>query len=331
MKTESNKKKHCFDIVFEWEDILSKELSSEILTRSPLEFSFDEKARKIYQKFRIPIYRLFQLADVKRGKNILMFDASTKRQDGIYNSFRYIPCIIDYFLDEKGYLQFLKAYKKNPLVLISSKEVYDALVEKKCPLNIDFFPLSIPDYYKTEVVYKKEYDLIIAGRINPLLAEYVEKYEKDYPKMQIIKRKYVDDHFVYFNSATGEDVGFGDSREEYNELLQKSKIALYTTPGMDETRTDANGWNQVTPRFLEEIVAQCHIIARYPKNADTDWYEMDKICHNIVSYEDFVETMIRYLVTEVDLDLYRSYLEKHYTSKRADLLKQIAGKNSIEL
>lgn len=70
-----------------------------------------------------------------------MFDVSTKRQDGIYNSPNYIPCLIDYFLDEEAYPKFLNAYSKTSLVLVSSREVFEYLVDKECPIPIEHLPL----------------------------------------------------------------------------------------------------------------------------------------------------------------------------------------------
>lgn len=323
MEKANNKKKHCFDIIYEWEDILSEELKSGILLRSDFEFKFDEVCRKLYKKVQIPFYRLFNLFDFRRGYNVVMFDASTKQQDGIYNSKRYIPCLIDWFLNEEMYANFIKAYKNNPLVLVSSREVYEYLKEKKCPIKIAHFPLSLSDKYRIDITYEKKYDLIIAGRQNPLLMEFVEKYERKYPETKIVRRKYENGHFLYYLSSTGETLSIGDTREQYMELLRKSRIALYTTPGMDGTRPDANGWNQVTPRFLEEISSLCHVIARYPDNADTRWYEMSKICKCVESYEEFECMMNRYAQEEVDINLYKDYLKKHYTSERAKLLHQI--------
>ena len=329
MESETNKKRHCFDIIFEWEDIIAEGLGCKIYSRSNFEFKYDNFCRKIYKRIHIPFYRLFNLFDKKRRNKLLMFDASTKQQDGIYNSPKYVPCLIDYFLDEKMYPNFLKAYSKNKLVLVSNKEVYEYLSAKNCPIKVEYFPLSLPDYYKTGERYKKEYDLIIAGRINPLLLDYVNRYEYEHPDLKVLKRKYEDGHFKYYLSSNGQEISVGDTREQYTELLRKSKIALYTTPGMDGTRPDANGWNQVTPRFLEEIAAQCHIIARYPTNPDTDWYCMNEICHNIESYEDFENTMEKYLTTDIDIGLYNNCLERHYTSERVEMLKEIMKRNNI--
>lgn len=112
------------------------------------------------------------------------------------------------------------------------------------------------------------------------------------------------------------------------KLVSQSKVAVYTTPGIDESRFNANGWNQVTPHFLEEIAGQCHIIARYPDNAETRWYEISKICKNVESYEQFEEFMDIYIQEDVDLNLYKEYLKKHFTSRRVELLKDIIEKIS---
>lgn len=330
MENASNKKSHCFNIIYEWEDVLARELGCNVINRSNLVFKFDEFCRKIYKKIPIPIYRLYNIIDFRKDKYIFMFDGSTKQQDGIYNNKKYIPCIIDYFLSEDSFPKFVNAYRNNRLVLISNKQVYEYLKKKELPFCVEHFPLSLSDAYRTDEVYEKKYDLIIAGRTNPLLMEYVERYERKYPERRIVRRRYIDGHFEYYLSSTGELVSMGDSREQYIELLRESKVALYTTPGMDGTRPDANGWNQVTPRFLEEVASQCHIIARYPKNADTDWYEMDKICDCVQSYEEFEGKMNEYCSCSVDLNRYKQYLEKHYTSKIVGILKEIMKKYHIE-
>lgn len=329
MKNASNNKKYCFDIVFDWEDLLAKGLDIDIITRSETEFSFDNWCRKVYQKTKIPLFRVFNWFDWKRNPSVLMFDVSTKRQDGIYNNKKYIPCLIDYFLDEEEYQSFLKAYSRNQLVLVSSREVYEYLLERKCPLRIRHFPLSLPDDFKVSGKIEKKYDLVMFARQNPLLVKYIDRYEKEHPDFILVRRKYENGHYIYYLSSTGEVVSICDTREEYIALVMSSKVAVYTTPGIDGTRTDANGWNQVTPHFLEEVAGMCHIIARYPKNADTEWYEIDEICQCVESYEEFSCLMDQYRKEEVDYKKYKTYLEKHYTSQRVKLLKEILHENNI--
>ena len=325
-KTQTNKKRHCFDIIFEWEDILSEGVGARIKCRSRREFGFDELCRKIKKCTNITFYELFRVVDFQRGKHIIMFDASTKHYDGIYYHKKYIPCLIDYFFSEEEYKDFLIAYSKNKLVLVSNLDVYEYLKEKKCPIPIEHFPLSIPDHYISEVKYKKEYDLIIAGRVNPLLEKWVEKAENEIPELVVIRRKYEDGKFIYYNSRNGEVVSEGNSREEYFSMLKRSKMAIYSTPGMDGTRKDANGWNQVTPRILEQMAAQCHILARYPMNSDVKWYGLDSIIDNINSYDEFKGKVKKYMEGEVDYIKYNKFLNTHKTSNRVEILRNILNK-----
>lgn len=329
MENACNNKKYCFDIVYDWEDILAEGLGIDIIKRTAFEFKFDEKCRKIYQYTHIPLYRIFNLFDRQRGNAVIMFDVSTKRQDGIYNNKKYIPCLVDYFLDESNYYLFLKAYSHNPLVLVSSKEVYDYLIKKKCPLNIYHFPLSLPDDFQPIDKVEKKYDLVMFARQNPLLVKFIDRYEKEHPDFILVRRKYENGHYIYYLSSTGEVVSVCDSREEYIKLVRSSRIAVYTTPGIDGTRTDANGWNQVTPHFLEEVAGMCHIIARYPENADTKWYEMDRICKCVETYEEFSKMVDQYRNDEVDYEKYTEYLKKHFTTQRVTLLKDILRENNI--
>lgn len=328
MKDSKVNKRSCFDIVYEWEDELAQKLQVEIQMRTKGEYLFDEKCRKIYKQYGIPFYKIYKLVD-HRPIYTFMFDVSTKRQDGIYNNFKYVPCLIDYFLADEEYDKFLNAYKNNSLVLVSSREVFEYLKKKGCPIPIEHFPLSLSERYFRKEKIEKKYDLVLFARQNPLLNRYIDRYENEHPDFKLVRRKVENNHYVYYLSSTGEIVGYADTREEYMKLVYDSKVAVYTTPGMDGTRNDANGWNQVTPHFLEEIAGQCHIIARYPDNPDTRWYEMQSICQNINNYEEFESMMEKYLQEEVDLKKYEEYLRRHYTSQRAKMFKDILEKHGM--
>lgn len=329
MKGSGINRRSCFDIVYEWEDELAKDLGINVCMRSKNEYRFDEKARKIYQRCGIKLYGIYKHVDIRKP-HVFMFDVSTKRQDGIYNSKKYIPCLIDYFLADDEYEKFLSAYRNNPLVLVSNREVYEYLKQKECPIPIEHFPLSLSEKYLKEERCEKKYDLVMFARQNPLLCKYIEKYEYEHHDFKLVRRRYENNHYIYYLSSTGDVVGYGDTRDEYMKLVYESKVAVYTTPGMDGTRDDANGWNQVTPHFLEEIAGQCHIIARYPDNADTRWFELGQICRCVNSYAEFEHLMDEYRKTDVDMVKYREYLQKHFTSKRSRLLREIIDKYELK-
>lgn len=99
--------------------------------------------------------------------------------------------------------------------------------------------------------------------------------------------------------------------------MQKAKCGFYATPGMDDSESRTNGFNQVTPRFLELIACGCHILARYPENPDTKYFELHNITPSIESYEQFEHLLNKALNEEVDMQIYADYLKNHYTSKIA--------------
>lgn len=311
-----------FHLVYEWEDVLSKELEIPLVNN-------------IWHRGNRYIKRIPGLSKlVTRGKLSLLFQMNAKV--GIFycygNSRDIIPVIIDFFLPEDQLARFEKNFSKNPLVLISSKEVYDYL--KKCgtKLPIAHWALSLSDKYKItqETHYDKMYDLVIMGRQNSVLLNFLKKYVSKNPSFSYVYCKDIkreDGHrdFFYYTS-TGKSLGTKNNRQEYIDLMRQARCSLYSTPNIDTDGTRAHGFNQVTPKFLEYISSGCHILARYPKNSDTDYFELDKFSPSIETYEQFEERMDYCRTHDVDMKFYSDYLEKHYTSTRAkelqDILKQ---------
>lgn len=126
---------------------------------------------------------------------------------------------------------------------------------------------------------------------------------------------------MYYTSK-GECLGDINTREKYMGLMRKSRCALYSTPGVDEGKR-TNGFNQITPRFLEFVSAGCHVISRYANNSDADFYEMEKFSMRADTYEDFERALDYARTTDVDMNAYSAYLEKHYTSVRVKQLQDI--------
>lgn len=244
------------------------------------------------------------------------------------NKDNIIPCIIDYYLPQEKISLFEQAYSKHKCVLITSREVYDFLKERNCKLPIYHLGLSISDKYKIvgDTNFRKEYDLILMGRPNPVLLGYLKQYVQRNPNFVYIYNKLENNQYVYYTSQ-GELLGTLDRRCDYLAMMKKAKATFYSTPGIDGGEERTNGYNQVTPRFLEQIASGCHIIARYPKNADTDYYELDKICPSINTYVEFEDALTKAIKEPVNMKLYSEYLAKHYTSVRAmqfrDIIKNL--------
>ena len=308
-----------FHLVYEWEDVLKEELHLKMCYRSKYLKGINENIARVSRNvpfFNIPSFLYSQT------KCVFVWDLYAEIWDRYDNRSNVIPCVIDFFLQESAISNFSAAYSRNPFVLISSAEAYQFL-QGKTPNRIYHYPLSISDKYRIDssTKFSKEYDIVLFGRVNSVLNEYLATYMKSHPDCTCVledeKRK------LHYYSSTGDYVGDISTREQYINLMRKSRIGLYSTPGIDGGEARTNGFNQVTPKFLELLASGCHIIARYKENPDTDFYQLSDFSPNVSSYEEFEKRMDYCRDSEVDMEMYSSYLEQHYTSKRALLLNDI--------
>ena len=301
-----------WQIVFEWEDILSKELQVPIWEEPSIS--------KNPHAFRIPI--LGDLVTLGKG-NIFRYDLSVGNYD-FWNTKRVIPCIIDFHLNMKRLPEIEYAYRKHPAVLISSMEAYSILKQNETKLTIAHLPLSLSDKYRisSSTTYGKKYDLVLMGRQNPVLMGYLNEYVKKHRDLLYVYRPEEEKGFAYYTSS-GELVGDISTREQYIDLTRQGRCSLYSTQCVDGGLEWRQGYNQVTPRFLEMIASGCHVIARYKENPDTDFYEIDQFAPMCDSYSDFERQMDQARNEDVDMAKHAKYMEKHYTSVRARQLMEI--------
>lgn len=300
-----------YGIVNEWEDIFSEMLNV------PLYYdNWKRRDKTIFWK--IPWLASFFQTNEQTFTYVMLPIASPYGN----NKKNIIPCMIDFFCRDKNELQqFYKRYDKNPVVLISSREAYDYLVSVKCPLNIRHLALSISDKYciDDKTTFEKRYDVVMLGRQNKVLQEFLNEYSERHKELTYVYGKKEGRNFRYYDQD-GLDLGTMSSRDDYMNLMKMSRIGMYATPAMDGGRTDTNGFDQVTPRFLEYIVSGCHVLSRYHKNSDTEFYELDKMSTRIDTYEQFEKAMDEMRYKEVDVARYAKYLANHYTSVRVQTL-----------
>lgn len=309
-------KRSFYDIVYEWEDELSKDLHSPIICESKLVHTTHLGRIPFIHDILYSKYGRMPTLCFEMSANI---DYKYKRLPlNPLNSLGAIPSIIDFYPSEDEIPLFENSHKRCPVTLISSLEVYNFLKDHNCRTNIKHWALSISDKYKVnaETHFKKKFDILLFRRQNPVLDEFLQNYIKERPNLSIARCRREGGHFNYY-LQTEEFVGRADTREEYMQLLRNAKIVFYATQGIDQATPRARGYNQVTPTWLEALVSGCQIVARYPQNADTEYYNLPKICPSIDSYVSFKEQMDSYLSSEVDMMLYNNYLKDHYTSKRA--------------
>ena len=330
LSTRSYLKASFYDLVYEWEEDLSKVLTIPILNAFPpfRKLFINKLSRKLMAGAGV-LHRasnLVEMVNVFRPSKgyYLVFEMGVNTEPNFSTSAKAIPAFIDLW-KQTDLVAFQRIYQDCPLVLISSLEAVAYLKEQGCRLNLAHFPLSLSDRYKAESgkVYVKKYDVVLAGRTNPVLSGYLQEFSDKYPAVEILRQQEVDGVFCYVSNLRGK-VGEFKTREEYIELLRASRISFYSTPGIDGGEKRTGGFNPVTPRYLELLSAQCLVLGKYPDNEETRFYQLDEVCPNIGSYAQFETLMLNYLQQNaVPLELYESILQKHYTSCRAALLQEL--------
>lgn len=329
-----------YQIVYEWEDEMCKQLICKMQNAYA-----HKKCYKLtsFQGFMFFLYNRFFKTNTKTLfiyfemsprfgitiKTILKkFKGQAKINPNIHNKKNSIPIIIDFFLKKEYLDDFYGAYNKVPFLFITSAEAYSFLKANNCPLKIYHLPLSIPDKYKLDenVRYEKKYNLVLMGRNNPFLLNCLNKYCKNHPHFTYLYQQNIDGE-LYCVTNKGDVIGQFNTRESYMDLIRSTKVAFYSTPGIDSIDDRANGFNQVTPKLFELMTAQCLILARYPDNEETRYFELNKIIPNIKDYEEF-EMMLEYYLESASCPIleYRNYLSKHYTSQRCIQLMDVIKK-----
>lgn len=311
-----------WDLVYEWEDVLAKELNIPIFNELSL---FDRRFKGIPGLYSFVTKGVPSLC-FQMGAEI--FPAKYRRLQELFglrakNISNVVPVIIDWWQLVDDIPAIEKAYSRNKVVLVTSKEAYAFLEEHRVKINYAHWALSLPDKYRisSETHFEKKYDLALMGRQNPLLEKFLTKYVESHPDFVYAIKRRENGHFNYYTNK-GEFVGCADGREGYFNVMRGARCGLYATPAMDN-KEGSNGYNQVTPRFLELLSAGCHIIAHYPKNPDTDYFELAKFSEDVCTYEQFEKALDKGRTTPVDMSFYADYLQQHYTSVRAKQLQDI--------
>ena len=302
-------------LIFEWEDYIAKALDCQVVTanRYIARLSMG-KAQKI-----LPF-----LLDYGQPKGLLFkFEAGVLvnrlRRD---NTSNVIPCIVDYFLCDNQLDVFEKQFCNNPVVLVSSMEVFERLRNLETKVKLVHCPLTLPDKYRIngDEKFDRQYDCVLLGRQNNVLLNFMNQYAVNHPDFTFVREG--DKKFQYYTSK-GDYLGTFASRDSYFQLMKKSRVLLYSTPGIDGGEQRTNGFNQVTPKFLEGLACGCHIIARWKDNPDTDWYRLSNFSENINNYPQFEKAMDVARKTAPDIRKYAEYLEHHYTSTIIPIIKEL--------
>lgn len=327
LSTRGSNSKVYSDLIYEWEDDFSERLNIPIITYS----NFSEKLRyfsgSLATKLRISGIIQFFDRFFRSDNKTLVFTLYPYQKYNFKTTCNIIPFIIDF--DYKVDLNaFYKTYKNCEVIIISSRVAYEYLKEKGCPLNIKHVPLSIKSHLPINRIDFKDrkYDIFIA-RQNPVLMEYLTKYEKKHPSINYIVRKWEDNKMyscnAYYSNHEGRLGEFSD-RTEYFKLLCNSKVAFYSTTGSDVP--DTKFMNHVTPAMLEYISAGCKLLIRWYDTPDSEFFNLSNTFRNARTYEEFESILNSYLASDDNnYELCDNYLKKYGFDRQFEIFKSQLG------
>ncbi|WKD86888.1 hypothetical protein KCTC32516_02268 [Polaribacter huanghezhanensis] len=314
-------------IIYEWENEISKSLNLPLKNSPGINkyiFFLVKNLKRVNKKlFKGRFDSFLNEILVLNAKNSFYFEMHPKGHKQFSNFRKTIPIIVDFF--SKSKIEFYKEmYADCPYLLITSLEVLNFLEENHIKTKLIHFPISLPSMYKLlpNQFIEKKYDIVLAGRTNVVLWDYLKRYEKSHPEVEYLYQIEQNGELYYKSNLNG-IIGNFHTRQEYINLIKLARISFYSTPGIDGGEKRTNGFNPVTPRFLELLSAGCHIIGRYPKNSETDYYKLETICPSTNSYSDFKNQLNIVLNLDPPIKRNSEYLENHYTSTRIEILKKI--------
>lgn len=297
-------------LVFEWEDEMLKAIEgSRLFLEKDFEVNGHRLLGSLARRTGINFYSL-QL----RGRNAFRFSMSPDLNHNPWNLPEISTNIIDFYLTKDSLKRFYANYDKVDRLYVSSREVFEFLMDNHPEREVRHLPLTLPDKYRItkDTQFDKKYDIVMLGRQSPTLRGYLEEYSTKHALYYVQNTGRKGENLKYLTNR-GEVIPDIVTREDYMNLLRKSRMALYGTSGIDGERP-TNGFHQVTPKFLEDIACGCHVISRYVDNPDTDFFELGRMSMRVNNFQQFEEAMEYALHEPVDMQKYAEYLQNHYTS-----------------
>lgn len=305
-------------VVYEWEDDISNELSV------PFVYMDSYKMH--------PVARAFRKLHIRKSivwetdKDALIFFAMNIDLLRIvaWSTPNVIPILLDVTLDEIDELYELTM--NLPIFWVTAMKIKEALLKKHPGCKVCYIPQMASDKHLQDSL-NKEISLIQFGRRNPVLHEFAVKYVDAHKGTSYLYRCDVPtEGMERRKDGISEKFGVVGERKEFVSLLQKSTICLCSTPLMDNTRNFGEGVDFLTARWYEAVMSRCFIVARASEIVapELEATGLTQLVSNIASYDIFEKACDRYLSERIlPLETANKFAKKNTAAYRG---KEILSK-----
>lgn len=304
-------KKEVFrDVVYEWEDDIS------VLENIPVvNIKNNIGMQGFGLKIRQRIDRNVKFHRLDTSKPVYVAFITVLSDLLYFNSKNCIPIFLDIALSNIGYI--LKKFTSDSPFCITIYDFYKALELSNSDINYYYMPLMISDRWKDTFLNSRPFDLIQVGRKNEILHKYALEFVNKFPQYNYV---YSDNlgtlgELYYFSTSNGE-IGSADTREQYMDLLKKSKICVLSSPGIDNPKPWLKGMDFPTPRFYEAAISGCSLLGRISTHEEFSIQKVSEVVVNVSSYEEFEQNALEMLEDRSDKkSVIESFADSHLTSK----------------
>jgi tetratricopeptide (TPR) repeat protein len=296
-----------WQMVHEWEDILATILAV------PL--------RPIGESCMLPD------PDCPPGNHDLMFLQLAGELRYYADNPQLIPIVMDLWRDD--FAEFVQLAPRFRLIFVTSLQAFQELSPQLPQLH--YLPFCLADQHLDRSSTIRDIDIIHYGRRNPLLEQYMERLLTEQPELQYVTTEAFDnEQKVRIYSNQQGCLGESDSRATFMALLDRSRISLVSTVGMDGSR-QTGGIDPISPRFLESMAAGCHLVGRIPENLEFRGDTISGHCHSVDSYEGFKTTVLSLLTATTAQPDYRHLLCDRLASSLAPkILAALASQYGLD-
>lgn len=310
-----------FQVAWEWEDVLFEFFNK--IEKCECQYDYVRATKfKPFQylyKFIIPKYQI-PIRKTKADDYELYFPLRVWHCNQYLNK-HLIPVFLDAYEEDVPII--IKMTKNLPFYFVTAYDTYEQIKNVDANNNVKYMPLSIADKWVLNEMPEKDIDVVQVGRRSEYLHDFMMRYCEAHPEVNYV---YLESKGSWeYISTTKGNIGRLDSREQFMRILQKSKVSLVSTPGIETGRF--GNIDFFTPRFFESAASYCHMIGHYTDNKEAKLLNINSVCPNVFTYEDFSYYLDIYL-NEKDFkgeEALKRFVENNKTSKRAEQIEKITN------